>query len=466
MTPTIELIDRYTVKAKTVSTLHIGTGDKELNGILVHPVTDMPFIQASSLAGVLRSASENVNGTRTTSKLFGSAHLDADDSAGDIGSRVRISDGVFDSKTIKIEYRPRVKISRKTGSVSHGKVSGSGETAGHKFDMEMIGAGAELFFTIYLSHNGHDCLCEALENVLAECSSGRVRFGGQKSNGSGILDIQKVYRRSFVLTDEEDRIAWSKEKLPAVLAFYEEQCDDPACCLLQFDTRKGSSSSICYEMNIAAKTEGALLVKGISADAFGPGAADAENMRNTKNEYIVPGSSLKGALRNRMELLAGMLGKQALISLIFGKSTEEKEKGRGNLLVQDVVVCGPGGDALDLLQHRIHVDKFTGGVIHSGLFAEKTVSGNLSMHIDIENRNNPDATAGLLVLALRDLAAGVFNLGSGYSVGRGFIQVDLLQLKSVEDGKIAEIDFHSGTIKDADDLFTRCLQAVENWEEG
>ena len=139
MTPEIVVIDKYTVEAQTIAPMHIGSGEKDTNEILIHPIWDRPFIQASGIAGALRAVSEAVNGTKVTQELFGGPHLEKDDSPMDVKSRLRISDGMFDPKTVHLEFRPRVRVSRRTGSVSSGTISGSGMDAGHKFEMEMIG---------------------------------------------------------------------------------------------------------------------------------------------------------------------------------------------------------------------------------------------------------------------------------------------------------------------------------------
>ena len=465
MTPEIVVIDKYTVEAQTIAPMHIGSGEKDTNEILIHPIWDRPFIQASGIAGALRAVSEAVNGTKVTQELFGGPHLEKDDSPMDVKSRLRISDGMFDPKTVHLEFRPRVRVSRRTGSVSSGTISGSGMDAGHKFEMEMIGSGARLCFTVYLRYEQKESLRDAFEAVLAECMSGRVRFGGQKSNGNGAFHVCRLYRCSFDMSNELHRKAWGVESLSFNPDVNGKNGEEPAGQLINPVPKQGSSSAVRYEVNVAAKTEGALLVKGISAEDFGAGAPDAENMRNAAGEYIVPGSSLKGALRSRMEQLADMLGKKSLVTSVFGTVSGGAKNSRGILMVQDVIVSGKDRSKQELLQHRIHIDKFTSGVIQSGLFSEKTVSGNLSMHIDIENRNDPDAAAGLLVLAFRDLAIGAFNIGSGYSVGRGFVDVKLLQLKSVGDGKTAEIDFETGIITDESHLLDRCLQALNGWEE-
>ena len=82
-----------------------------------------------------------------------------------------------------------------------------------------------------------------------------------------------------------------------------------------------------------------------------------------------------------------------------------------------------------LIQHRIHIDKFTGGVMNGALFSTKDVHGEVDLRINIANRNNPDQTLALLLFALRDLANGSYNLGSGYSVGKGFLTVNRIDVR-------------------------------------
>ena len=96
-----QIIDKYRAEVKTTAPLHVGSADREENEVLLHPVTDDPFLQASSIAGVLRTISETVNGADATKELFGSSYQKGDDT--DRGSRVIISDGVRKLETVKME---------------------------------------------------------------------------------------------------------------------------------------------------------------------------------------------------------------------------------------------------------------------------------------------------------------------------------------------------------------------------
>ena len=114
------------------------------------------------------------------------------------------------------------------------------------------------------------------------------------------------------------------------------------------------------------------------------------------------------------------------------------------------------------LQHRIHIDKFTGGVMHGSLFAEKNVHGDLTMKITIQEFEHADAAAGLLLLALRDLAAGLMNLGSGYSVGKGFIHVIGIEIRRGEEAVF--IDWEDREMEGAEHIIHNCLQKLKTSE--
>ena len=117
--------------------------------------------------------------------------------------------------------------------------------------------------------------------------------------------------------------------------------------------------------------------------------------------------------------------------------------------------------------------------MQGGLFSEEPLSGDISIKILVGfggNKELADAAAGLLILALRDLGAGMFNIGSGYSIGRGFIDIEKVKIRTVTDQtnkeRSEEIDFrkkdggkeqdHSGSSKDS--IVGKCLLALSQWE--
>ena len=189
--------------------------------------------------------------------------------------------------------------------------------------------------------------------------------------------LKKLRHHTFFLKEAVGRNAWTREQ-DMLLSDYEE---------ITKSLKSGKRFVQAYDIVITGKTEGALMVKGASVADYGAGAPDAENMKNAAEQYIIPGSSLKGALRNRVEWIAKQIGKEELANVMFGFAGKQTNRGgRGNVLVCDTVIGEGAGEVLTKLQQRIHVDRFTGGVMQTGLFAERTVSGDVALHIIIDDR--------------------------------------------------------------------------------
>ena len=132
-------VDKYIIRANCIAPLHVGNSEGGRNEVLIHSSDGMPYIQASGIAGVLRTISKNVNGEEITDTLFGSPKsLLANESA----SLVKVSDGRFTSGNVMMELRPRLRINPETGSVNESVLKGSGSKTGHKFDMESLGRGS------------------------------------------------------------------------------------------------------------------------------------------------------------------------------------------------------------------------------------------------------------------------------------------------------------------------------------
>lgn len=445
-------IIKYLISAVCVQPLHIGSafGDKE--EVLVHPTDGMPFIQAPSISGVLRQYYAQIHDEGQVEKLFGARRFEADANAFDSASKVRFSDGRFCEENLVLEFRPRIKINPETCTCDTSTITGTNKLAGHKFNMEYIGAGAEFEFFIYLYD---ESLQSDLEEVLSAIHQGEIQFGGQKSNGCGFMKLKGLKRKIFDMTQEKDRRKWSDEEI-LTDGDYED---------IFSDIRMTAKTTMAYEVTVVGSTEGELLVKSIAVRDYGKDAPDSMNIQNAAREYIVPGSSLKGAVRNQMERIASYIENDSIIDDIFGKTGDSSSEGKsGNIVFYDTVVGNREDNDRAKIKNRIHIDKFTGGVMHGGLFNEKNVSGRVEFHIAIHNRHFPDSTCGLLLMALRDMAIGVMSVGGGYSVGKGIIDVDQIVIRDNIRGNEAAIDFRNDRITDESEIVSRCIKAVRTKE--
>ena len=422
-------VTKYEIQAVCREPLHIGTGSGRNGEVLVHPVQDRPFVQATGIAGALREYYGYDPDLQK--KLFGAAYQDgteADEESEDpeSGSRVYVTDGFFSEAAVYTELRPRLKIDRVSGTGQSAELKGSSQRSGQKFEMESVAAGSAFSFIIYLYGKGED-LTKDLERGLAALDAGEIQLGGQKSNGCGYVDLSSVKRAVYDLRDKEDRKFWRREDKPM------EECAS--------SIRKengGKSRRIRFELS--GRTTGSILVKAIAVTEYGADAPDAVNIRNHRREYIVPASSIKGVVRSQIEKIASCMGlEESCVTGIFGKERDQDQGGSmGKVRFYDCVVGETEDNDLVRMQRRIHIDKFTGGVMYGELFSEKPAFGSLTLRMDLEEEL--DQAGGLLLLALRDLAAGICPLGSGSSIGRGYLDGETLTVKKGEETLI-RIDF-------------------------
>ena len=438
---------KYLVTATCTEPLHIGNsiGEKE---VLIHPIDNVPFLQASGIAGVFRTYYEEQNGSEEAERLFGS--IQGKKKVVEQEGKVRFSDGVL--KHAVLECRPRAAINRDYGTCDDSVIPGTDHTVGYQFTMEYIGAGAKVSFSVYLYAEEKK---EALEKVFAAFHSGVLQLGGQKSSGCGYLSIDRLYRRCFDLTKAEDRTAWAEEDILPKSAY--DNLTKQIC--------EQTVTADHYEITICGKTEGALLIKSMAKEFSEEDTAYSENIRNANKEYIIPGTSFKGAVRSQMERIAAYHSKTILIEDAFGKKAGKNERNMaGCLYFYDTKIGEKTENDMVKLTRRIHIDKFTGGVFEDSLFAERNVFGDVEFRIAVRENPNREHVCGLLLMALRDLAIGTMSVGGGYNVGKGFIEVSRIIVRDLAMQEEAMLDFSTGTIADEAGIISRCMIAVNRTE--
>ena len=152
-----------------------------------------------------------------------------------------------------------------------------------------------------------------------------------------------------------------------------------------------------------------------------------------------------------------------LIMSAFGTANNDEAGNIGNLIFYDTIIERTEFNREMPLSYRIHIDKFTGGVFQKGLFREKNAAGSMNLKIDIQNRNHPKATLALLILALRDLAIHTMSLGSGYSTGKGMIDVKEIEILRAADQKRAIISFEAAPkITDTKGILETAFDSLKN----
>lgn len=428
---------KYSIRASCATPLHIGSGDGTKGEVLVHPVDHRPFIQASSLAGAFREFYKNHcldEGNDMLEHLFGGGGEESRVSA------VRFTDADF--QKISMELRPRLKIDAKTGTCSQKVIKGSLIQSGQKFEEEYVAAGSEFSFQVFICMKEEN-LEQDFEKILRSFDGGNIRLGGQKSNGCGFITLQKVQKRKFLLKNPKDRRAWIEDR--------ETEYEDIT------KTLQGKEQDIvqAYRLAVKCRTDGELLVKGIVGDMEN-GELNDRNMQNAKGEFIIPGSAWKGVLRSRVEAITAYLHLDSAAGEMFGEKSDKNGNGKsGMVCILDSIVGHEGP-----VRTRIAIDKFTGGVKYGAMVREKLVSGELRLSIQISENPYSDSQCGLLMLALRDMAAGLISVGSGSSAGRGYLLVEEIRIER-QDKHTAVIFPRENRIEDEHGIIARCLCALK-----
>lgn len=408
----------YTVNAICRTPLRTGDADGEVDQILRYK-DKTPFIQGNSISGAFRGWLEKNVGEEVAGELFGSQEKEG---------YLIISDGVF-ARDAKISDRPGIVIDKHTGTAKQGG----------KFDTKHIDVGAEMKFSVIWTGWKQDAeQANLAEEMLSAMNEGEIRLGAKKTNGMGTFKLQ-VHRRSFDLRKEADRKAWLDES------------DEGASIELKKLPRK-----IYTEFVLSGRLDSILVKAAIATRSEKDEGRCIENMKEG-NVAIIPGSSVKGAVRARVEAIADLMGVSSeLVTDMFGNEAADNQTQKAGKLYFEDVFMDPENEGKSIT--RIRINKFTGGVIRGGLFQEKPLSAEVQIRIRVPDE---PAYCMLILYALRDLGAGLYNLGSGGAIGRGYFKVASVEVTDSKNEKIKLTFNEAGNCKCVDES-----RKIAKWSQG
>ena len=383
MAATFDHVTRYSVEARCITPLRSGDLSGDVQNVL-HRRDGTLFVQGSSLNGALRAWLHTSPWSGQEEVLFGTQAQ---------GGTLILSDAVFEQNASVVQ-RPRLRINERTGSALNGA----------KFDVAHVAAGSVLHFSLTLcTRDDAPAQQDAVERMLSALHQGEVRLGAQKSNGFGRVSLE-VKKQTFDLHQEKERTAWLD--------------DVPGGSDLTLPTVQEASG---VHFTVEACVDRMLVKAGapIQEKQKGEQRASSYIPHLTENDCpVVPGSSVKGAVLHRVRQIADLLHvEQAQLVQAFGSAPDAEEHLPCLFRFEDAYLEPESRRKIT----RIRVDRITGGVIRGGLFAEEPSAGPITLQITGPT-GHPQACA-LLLYALRDLALGLYNLGSGGAVGRGFLHV-------------------------------------------
>ena len=398
MTGTDRIVKREVlyIQVKLTSPLSVSSGENEWSDSdVLRDAEGNPYVSGSSIAGAMRAYLNFEKNEDCFMGFSGQGYGTADGRM----SSLFISDMTFDG-THSADIRDFVSLDEnKTAK------------AGSKFDMEIIEAGARAHFYMELTVRENDDADEMHRNIgrfFCGVTSGEIRLGSKKTRGFGEFEILAVKSRTYdnsnfpEYANAYEDTAWVS--IPDSLKDWMSHADDCAGMV---------------HIEVPLRMRG-----GISIRRYAAKKGEPDFVHITGNGVpVIPGSSMAGALRSRVENILHELEmagvqipeKSGIVNTMFGY-VDKNEACASNVIISETEI----EDAKPLVMVRTGVSRFESAVKQGALYKEKTfVDGTLKLEILVRGDS---WVTGLLMLAIKDLQNGLLAVGGQTSIGRGIFE--------------------------------------------
>ncbi len=358
-----------------------------------------PFIPATSFIGVLRNFIKGKTHEDDLRRFWGFTSEESNsDNEKERQSAVRCDD-LFLKDSSRITVRDGIKIDNKKGIV---------EDKG-KYDFELIERGAKfkLNMEVNLAAETRDFCCRMIKTICTALQSERILLGAKTNSGFGKIRLADARMYEFDFSEKDNCLKWFKGELPTPTTFEDVK-------ELPIDDKE-------FVINATFDLKNSLIVRSYPSS---PEMPDVVHIQSS-GENVLPGTSLKGAVRARaVRILKTLKKSESLVTELFGSVDDKnraKNSRKGRLRIDEVILP----KFMTELQSRIKIDRFTGGVIETALFETMPLfSQPINLNEKVRNvkitiRNWKNYEAGLLLLVLKDLWTGDLAVGGEKSVGRG-----------------------------------------------
>jgi CRISPR/Cas system CSM-associated protein Csm3 (group 7 of RAMP superfamily) len=304
------------IEAKTP--LVIGSGDKDLllDNPIIRDAFDLPYIPATSLAGVLR---HTLPLDKTLIKsLFGYQEASEDDGAGSrlifssahlLGENKEVADGLEMADKLQADIKSWLVFpSRDHVRINHKGVAD--KTAHGKYESQLLMRGVRFAFDIELWGNEGDA--QNWDAILAAFASPLFRIGAGTRKGFGELEIVEIWAKTFDLSDKTDVAAYlaktTQVQIPNTAQGFAKAAK----------TTPKSDNFIHYQLTLTPRDfflfdgqfdpEDSLSRAINAADKLANMTPKTEKILTWKNDkptlsnykWLIPATSVKGAIAHRV----------------------------------------------------------------------------------------------------------------------------------------------------------------------
>lgn len=389
----------YAAEIYLESPLCIASGEEEYTDKdVIRDWDGAPFIPGSSLAGAFRSFCQEQG--MDVQEVFGYTK----EASGSM-SALWICDLHFE-KEVPAAIRDGVRLEQKV-AVTKGK-----------YECEVLEEGnGILHMSAMIWREGQQEKVEqAIRLSFGAIGRGELRLGTQKNRGFGKLRIGRVYRREFGPAEVSQWLEFDKEDLS------NEKYEVSRSDWMQ-------SSNRYVELQAPLELRGGLSIRRYATGENLPDFTSLTKRKEGGDVPVIPGSSWKGAIRERM---CEILRKLQVWSVLqgeclemFGYVSEEEEADAeiarpSRVIVSESVLL----DYVWLNTTRNSISRFENATVDTALYTERTaVGGTTCLEILVKtSEDRGEWFVGLLLLALRDLQNGYLAVGGNTSVGRGIFK--------------------------------------------
>lgn len=412
-------ISSYLINIKNESPMNIAGSD---NMPLINEDEQKVYIPGTTLAGAFRAYLKDKD---LVEEMFGNQSDKSSEADKNSQSKIFIYDSFANLK--QSESRPAVKIDYSTGTNTN-KMS---KDSGNKFERYFVGAGHEFEVRIEIYANDNEELKKyekELYKCIAAIDNGDIRIGSYKSIGAGVCKvIEPIKKKEFNLNSKEELFRYLKDGI----------VDDNKYENLYLADIKTEYDSEDITFILKGELRTPLLIKGYSS--LNSRNIESEQMVNAAGDFIIPGSSLKGVIRNEVINILMYFDKEKYIEDIFGTNEvdikkKDDEKKASRITTYDCIIDNPKV----ITYNKIKVDRFTGGVRKGALTSDKPVKGDVTLEAKYKLAYNDDSSENYdlnksaiasIALVFRDICIGNVPLGGGNSIGRGRIEGKELIIK-------------------------------------
>lgn len=424
------ITSRTVIEAETPMAVGSGEGDLLTDALVAKDINGMPYIPGSSIAGVMRhSISEIIDvddlfGFQEGKKGKGSKIIFSDGLM--IGENGKALDGLceiphtnFYERYKNLPIRQHVRIGSK----------GVFEDKG-KFDEQVVYKGTRFVFDLELISETSDKIINDFRHLLTLIQSGTVRFGGGTRKGFGKIKTIKCNWQEYDLSKPDDLDHYLRRS-----SRLDKDCEDSE---KEFQYNKTSDEFVRYKLTLSP----------IDFFLFGSGLGDSDadinpveepvltwenNKPIFKEGYLIPATSIKGALSHRTAYhwfkKKGLYADKEnnswtndAVDILFGKAGDKDDNiiKIGNVMIDDIFINDVSGKFIN----HVAIDRFTGGSLNGALFTEKVLQGKEMRPIDIHITVKQAALADPNIMyawekSLSDLCNGLLPLGGGTNRGNG-----------------------------------------------